>query len=131
VRRWSIAGIDEKATARNRFSPLHACRVDPVSKALMLSGVSSMSFPIILSALAILGLGAILLTRSGPRRLEVVVSFCGVALVASGLAMVRDGVNGSRSILWAMPGDTVQSRAPAAHALPTGATMLRSASAGN
>ncbi len=67
-----------------------------------------LSTEIILGALAVLLLGALVLSYqcTGPRRFETLISFCGVALIASGLAMFRDGVEGSRRILWALPSDT-------------------------
>jgi hypothetical protein len=66
------------------------------------------STDIILAALAVILLGAVALyyQYSGSRRFETLISFCGVALVASGLAMFRDGVEGSRSFLWALPSGT-------------------------
>ncbi len=86
------------------------------------------STEIILAALAAMLIGAAVLhyQRTGTRRFETLISFCGVALLASGLAMFRDGVEGSRRILWMLPGDTApvaNHRAGTgvadAHAVPT------------
>ena len=39
----------------------------------------------------------------GRRKFETVVAGLGVALIACGLAVVRDGMSGSRDILWMLP----------------------------
>jgi hypothetical protein len=63
------------------------------------------SLEIVLAALAIMLVGAVALYYqfSGTRRFETAIAFCGVALLASGLAMLQDGVAGSRKILWMLP----------------------------
>lgn len=72
------------------------------------------SLHIFFAALVAISVGAGLLyyqlTRA--RRHEVMLAFCGVALVASGLAMGRDGVAGTRHFLWMFPHQTATAAAP-------------------
>lgn len=62
---------------------------------------------IVLAALAIIAAGALALRyqATGRRRFEFLIIVFGVASVASGLAMFRDGVAGSREFLWMLPAD--------------------------
>ncbi|WP_295558862.1 hypothetical protein [uncultured Hyphomicrobium sp.] len=62
---------------------------------------------IVLAALLPISIGAMVLIyqHTGVRRFDTLLSFFGVALVASGLAMARDGVEGTRRILWMLPSD--------------------------
>jgi hypothetical protein len=80
-------------------------------------------------AVMLIGAAALYYQLTGKRRFETMIAFCGVALVASGLAMLQDGVAGSRKFLWMMPlpsvvvpvaerqpGDRVAAHAPAPQA---------------
>lgn len=73
---------------------------------------------IVLAALLPLSIGAAALYYqvTGTRRFESLIAFCGVALVTCGIAMARDGVEGSRKFLWMFPNP-----APAAAAAAQGA----------
>lgn len=60
---------------------------------------------IVLAALVVILIGASALYYqfTGTRRFESLIAFCGVALVASGIAMAQDGIAGSRKFLWMFP----------------------------
>lgn len=62
---------------------------------------------IVLAALVVILVGAATLYYqfTGTRRFESLIAFCGVALIAGGIAMAQDGVAGSRKILWMFPSD--------------------------
>jgi hypothetical protein len=80
---------------------------------------------IVLAAIVVISIGAAVLyyQYTGTRRFESLIAFCGVALVTCGLAMGRDGIEGSRRILWMIP-----QSAPLA-ATPTGSQFLANAPA--
>ncbi len=54
-------------------------------------------------ALVLLGACALLYQRGGKRRFESALVVAGIALVASGIAVLRDDVEGSHMILWKAP----------------------------
>lgn len=60
---------------------------------------------IVLAALVVISIGAATLYYqfAAARRFESLIAFCGVALVASGIAMAQDGIVGSRKFLWMFP----------------------------
>jgi hypothetical protein len=60
---------------------------------------------IVLAAVVVISIGAAVLyyQHTGTRRFEGLIAFCGVALVTCGLAMGRDGIEGSRRFLWMFP----------------------------
>ncbi len=63
------------------------------------------SSEILLAALAtiLIGAAALYYQRTGTRKFEFLITFFGVAFLASGIAMFRDGVEGSRKFLWMLP----------------------------
>lgn len=54
-------------------------------------------------ATILVGAAALRYQATGRRRFEMVIILFGVATVASGIAMFRDGVVGSREFLWMLP----------------------------
>lgn len=70
---------------------------------------------IVLAALLPISIGAAALYYqfTGTRRFESLIAFCGVAFVACGIAMARDGIEGSRKFLWMFPYQAVSVAAPA------------------
>jgi len=61
------------------------------------------------------GAAVLFYQRSAQRRFEVLLIVLGVALVAGGFAVLRDGLEGSHRIIWMLPG-LKSAAGPVAHA---------------
>jgi hypothetical protein len=78
-------------------------------------GGSMQSISICLFGLGMIGVGGALmhLQYRGLIRHETLIAGIGVAFIACGVAVIKDGASGSREILWMLPTDARQ------HALPS------------